>query len=265
MKPIISLSLNLLKYSQTMSYNPYSLEGKTIFVTGASSGIGQSTAIECSKLGAKLIITGRNVERLQQTFNQLEGDGHMKIVGDLTIEKEINAIVDSLPKLDGFVNNAGIGKTLPVKFTNSDVLKNVLDINLVAPFLLAKQLLKNKKIKKGSSIVFTSSIASHHYAIGNSIYGCSKAAIENIAKHIAREYAHLGVRCNTIHPGMVDTPLVRRGTITEEQFQENIQSYPLKRWGKPEEIAWAIIYLLSDASSWVTGHSLVIDGGLTMR
>ena len=112
MKPIISLSLNLLKYSQTMSYNPYSLEGKTIFVTGASSGIGQSTAIECSKLGAKLIITGRNIERLQQTFDLLEGEGHIQIAGDLTVEEEMNAIVDSLPKLDGFVNNAGIGLSL---------------------------------------------------------------------------------------------------------------------------------------------------------
>lgn len=265
MKPIISLSLNLLKYSQTMSYNPYSLEGKTIFVTGASSGIGQSTAIECSKLGAKLIITGRDVERLQSTFEQLEGDDHIQIAGDLTVEEDMNAIVDSLPKLDGFVNNAGIGKTLPVQFTNSEVLKNVLDINLVAPFLLAKQLLKTKKIKKGASIVFTSSIASHHYTIGNSIYGCSKAAVENVAKFIAVEYAQLGIRCNTIHPGMVATPLVRVGTITEDQYLKNIQLYPLKRWGKPEEVAWAIIYLLSDASSWVTGHSLVIDGGLTMR
>lgn len=249
-----------------MSYNPYSLEGKTIFVTGASSGIGQSTAIECSKLGAKLIITGRNVERLQYTFEQLEGDDHMQIAGDLTVEEDMNAIVDNLPKLDGFVNNAGIGgKTTPVQFTNSEVLKNILDINLVAPFLLAKQLLKTKKIKKGASIVFTSSIASHYYTIGNSIYGCSKAAVENVAKVIAVEYAHLGIRCNTIHPGMVTTPLVRVGRITEDQFLKHTQLYPLKRWGKPEEVAWAIIYLLSDASSWVTGHSLVIDGGLTMR
>lgn len=248
-----------------MSYNPYSLEGKTIFVTGASSGIGQSTAIECSKLGAKLIITGRNIERLRQTFERLEGEGHMQIAVDLTIEEDINAIVDRLPYLDGFVNNAGIGKTLPVQFTNAEILKSILDINLIAPFLLAKQLLKSKKIKKGASVVFTSSIASHHYTIGNSIYGCSKAAIENVAKFIALEYAQLGIRCNTIHPGMVNTPLVRIGTITEEQFQKNVQLYPLKRWGKPEEIAWAIIYLLSDASSWVTGHSLVIDGGLTMR
>lgn len=100
-----------------MPYNPYSLEGKTIFVTGASSGIGQSTAIECSKLGAKLIITGRNIERLQRTFDLLEGEGHIQIAGDLTVEEEMNTIVDSLPKLDGFVNNAGIGSTLPVQFT----------------------------------------------------------------------------------------------------------------------------------------------------
>lgn len=159
MKPIISLSLNLLKYSQTMSYNPYSLEGKTIFVTGASSGIGQSTAIECSKLGAKLIITGRNIERLQRTFDLLEGEGHIQIAGDLTVEEEMNTIVDSLPKLDGFVNNAGIGNTLPVQFTTKKVIDKVFQTNLVAPVLLTSVLLKRKLFNRGASLVLTSSIA----------------------------------------------------------------------------------------------------------
>lgn len=265
MKPIISLSLNLLKYSQTMSYNPYSLEGKTIFVTGASSGIGQSTAIECSKLGAKLIITGRNIERLQQTFDLLEGEGHIQIAGDLTVEEEMNAIVDSLPKLDGFVNNAGIGNTLPVQFTTKKVIDKVFQTNLVAPVLLTSVLLKRKLFNREASLVLTSSIASIHYTLGNSTYGMSKSGIESFSKYVSREFAGKQIRCNSIHPGMIETPLIHAGSITEEQHAKDISNYPLKRYGKPEEVAWAIIYLLSDASSWITGHSLIIDGGLTMR
>lgn len=266
MKPIISLSLNLLKYSQTMSYNPYSLEGKTIFVTGASSGIGQSTAIECSKLGARLIITGRNIERLQQTFDRLEGEGHMRIAGDLTKSEDLVSIVEKLPQLSGFVNNVGLANTLPIQFTTNDVLNKVFETNLISPILLTSILLKKKKIAKGASLVLTSSVASIRHAYGNSVYGVSKSGIDCFSKYIAKEFATKQIRCNTVLPGMIETPLISHlDNFTEAQLEENTKCYPLKRFGKPEEVAWAIIYLLSDASSWVTGHSLVIDGGLTMK
>ncbi len=246
-------------------YNPFSLEGKTILITGASSGIGRATAIECAKMGAKCIITGRNAERLQATFDALEGDGHQQIIADLTNEEDMIRLVNECPQLDGLVNNAGLGNTLPVQFYSEEQIQRIFGTNFIAPTLLTKNLLKKKRLCKGASVVFTSSIASNHHVVGKSLYGCSKAAIETYTKYASRELATKKIRCNSVHPGMVDTPLIHSGSITEEQHQEDMKKYPLERYGKPEEIAWGIIYLLSDASAWVTGHSLVIDGGVTRR
>lgn len=247
-----------------MSYNPFSLEGKTILVTGASSGIGQATAIECSKLGAKVIITARNQERLQFTYNQLEGDGHKQIIADLTFQESIDLIADQSPIIDGFVNNAGIRHKKPIAYYKQADLGSVFQTNTFAPMLLTKALLKKKKIAKNGSIVFTSSIAAFESNLGNGIYGASKSALMAYMHYCARELADKGIRANAVHPGMVDTKLIHGGEFTEEQLQEDMKTYPLKRYGNPEEVAWAIIYLLSDAASWVTGISLVIDGGVSI-
>ncbi len=247
-------------------YNPFSLEGKTILITGASSGIGQATAIECAKLGAKCVITGRNAERLQATFDALEGEGHQQIIADLTNEENMMHLVAECPALDGLVNNAGISNTLPIQFHTDEIIHNVFATNFVSPVLLTKNLLKKKKIKKGASIVFISSTASFSQAPGNSLYGCSKAAVENYSKFASRELAPKLIRCNSIHPAMVETQLVMNlDSISQEQLEQDKKRYPLGRYGKPEEIAWGVIYLLSDASAWVSGHSLVIDGGITRR
>lgn len=248
-----------------MSYNPYSLIGKNILVTGASSGIGRATAVECSKLGATMIVTGRNEERLRETFQMLEGEGHLLIVADLTKEEDVDNLVTETPVLNGLVNNAGIGKTLPVQFYNMEDIQHIYGTNFISPVLLTKALLKKKKISKGASIVFTSSISPYVHEFGHGIYGCTKAGIETYSKFAAKELATKSIRCNSVHPGMVETPLIHRGTITEEQLEEDKKHYPLKRYGKPEDVAWGIIYLLSDASSWMTGHSLVIDGGRTLK
>ena len=144
-------------------YNPFSLQGKTILITGASSGIGRTTAIECSKLGANVCITGRDADRLDETFSALHGDAnsHIKIVADLTNENELQQLVDSLPILDGCVNNAGIGKMLPLQFYSTEVLENIFGINTFAPMLLMKYLVKKKKLKNPSSVVFTASISGY--------------------------------------------------------------------------------------------------------
>lgn len=245
-------------------YNPYSLEGKTILVTGASSGIGKATAIECSKLGAKVIITGRNEERLNSTFTLLEGDGHSMIVGDLTNPEDLSTIVNNCPKIDGFVNNAGIQSFKLVNFIKQDELTNIINTNTIAPIMIVKSLLKCKKLNNPCSIVFTSSVAGNFKSsIGNAMYSTSKGAISGFMRSSALELASKGIRCNTVNPSMVETPIMD-STITEEQIAINKQKYPLKRYGKPEEIAWAIIYLLSDASAWVTGSSLLIDGGISL-
>jgi len=246
-------------------YNPYSLKGKTILITGASSGIGQATAIECSKMGAIVLITGRNEERLNGTFKRLEGSGHLKFTADLSIENELESIINDLPKLDGLVNVAGMVKTLPFQFINRDELTKVFDINFTAPTLLSQKLIKAKKLNKGCSVVFISSIDGPGIAhVGNSMYAASKGALSAIVKTIALELAIKKIRVNSILPGMVDTPLIHDGNITEEQLDIELKKYPLKRYGKPNDIAFAVIYLLSDASAWVTGTNLIIDGGFTL-
>ena len=252
-----------------MSYNPFSLENKTILITGASSGIGRATAIECSKMGATTIITARNVERLQETFEALDnsfGQKHQQIIADLSTEDAIYALVDALPQLDGVSLNAGIVKTLPVKFINQTALAEVLNVNMIGPVLLIQRLLKKKKLQRGSSVVFTSSIGGVMIStVGNTMYGISKGGLNAFMKGLALEMASNGIRSNSVNPGFVATNILSAGVISEEQLKENMAHYPLGRFGKPEDIAHAIIYLLSDASSWVTGHTLVVDGGVILR
>jgi len=246
-------------------YNPFSLSNKIILVTGASSGIGKSIAIECSKMGASLVITGRNEDRLNQTFEQLGGANHKKITCDLYSEENIKELANQLPVLNGIVHAAGIGKTLPFQFISSTALNNIFEVNFIAPVLLSQTLIKTKKISKEASIVFISSIdgpVTTH--VGNSMYAASKGAITAIAKNMAVDLASKKIRVNCILPGMTETPLIHRGDITQEQLELDMQLYPLKRYGKPEEIAYAAIYFLSDASAWTTGANLIVDGGFTL-
>lgn len=243
------------------SYNPYSLVGKTILITGASSGIGRATAIECSRMGAKCIITGRNEERLNETYLHLEGEGHVQIIADLSTPEGIDAIIASAPQLDGLVNNAGQGFNKPIGFYKQKDLENVFQTNVFSSMLLTSGLSKAKKIQKGASLVYVSSIASQETAFGNGIYGATKAAVASFMRYCAQEMGNRKVRANAVLPGMIETKLIHRGIYSEEQLEEAKEGYVLKRYGTPEEVAWAIIYLLSDAAAWVTGTSLLIDGG----
>ncbi|MBB3185972.1 SDR family NAD(P)-dependent oxidoreductase [Microbacter margulisiae] len=248
-----------------MSYNPFSLEEKTVLVTGASSGIGRAIAIECAKLGAKLIISGRNQNRLQQTFAQLSGKNHRFILADLSKQTEIDHLIDTLPNLDGVVHCAGFTKSLPIQFINANDLSAIMQVNFVSPTLITQTLYKNKKLNKGASIVFISSISGVYCsAISGGIYSASKGAINGIAKTMAIEMATRSIRVNTVCPGMIQTSIFDEGVISEDQLKEDTKKYPLKRYGKPEEVAYAVIYLLSDASQWVTGSNLLIDGGYTL-
>lgn len=252
-----------------MSYNPFSLEGKTILVTGASSGIGRATAIECSKMGATVIITARNENRLKETFDNLNTDWeqcHQMIIAELSTEDGIYELVDNLPNIDGVSLNAGIVKTLPVKFINQNALSEVLNVNMIGPVLLTQRLLKKKKLHKGSSVVFTSSIGGVMIStIGNTMYGISKGGLNAFMKGFALEMAANGIRSNSVNPGFVATNILSAGIISEADLEKNMKAYPMGRFGKPEDIAYAIIYLLSDASSWVTGHTLVVDGGVILK
>ncbi len=247
-----------------MEYNPFTLKGKTILVTGASSGIGQATAVECAQMGAEVVITGRDTERLQATAD-LMGTLKAQIAADLTNQEDVERLVAALPPLDGAVLCAGNSTTLPLQFGSREKFDEMFNVNFFAPVELLRLMYKKKVLQKGASVVLIASIGgTHSFMPGNGVYGASKAALNSLMKYAAREYASRKIRVNSICPGMVDTPLIHRGTITEEQLAEDAKRYPLGRYGKPDDIANGVVYLLSDASSWLTGHDLVIDGGFSI-
>lgn len=248
-----------------LNFNPFSLQNRTILVTGASSGIGRTTAIECSMMGAHVIITGRNQVRIDEVKHELNGTGHLGVIADLTQEDQLMNLVDQLPIVDGVVLCAGQGTVVPFKMADRKKINPIFEINYFAPVELLRLLIKKKKLANESSVVFVSSIGGvDSITIGNSIYGASKAAFNSTMRFCALELAPKKIRVNSVCPGMVNTSLIKGGAVSDEQHQADMLKYPLKRYGEPEDIAHGIVYLLSAASSWVTGHSLVIDGGYTV-
>ncbi len=247
-----------------MNNNPFSLEGKKILVTGASSGIGKSIAIECSKMGASVVITGRNVERLEQTLSECQGAGNIMIPFDLSNIDELHDFVSKIPTLDGIVQNAGINTKTLVKFLTRQKIDDIYHTNVYAPILMIQQLIKMKKINSNASIVFISSISSSFAAISNSVYASSKGAINSFMRSLALELAPRNIRANVIRPGMIKTPILNAYAMSEE-LDEFLSSAPLGHPGEPCDIAYGAVYLLSDASKFVTGSIMTIDGGMTLR
>lgn len=243
------------------TFNPFTLEGKTILVTGASSGIGRCIAIACSKMGATVIINGRNEQRLAETMTEMQGEENLSLAADLSDSNSLTGMVSRLPKLDGIVHCAGIGQRVLCKQLQEADLDTMMDVNFKAPVMLQTEILKQKKINKGASIVFIASIASDSPSIGNAVYSASKGAIISYANCLALELAPRQIRVNCILPAMIWTDLILKGGITEEELKEDEKKYPLKRYGKPEDIANLSIYLLSNAAAWMTGSSIKITGG----
>ncbi len=244
-----------------IGFNPFSLEGKTILVTGASSGIGRGIAVTCSKMGATVILNGRNQLKLGATLALLDEGNHKMVVADLTINESVRRMMDKLPALDGVVHCAGVGQRVPCKLLTEDAVNLVMDANFKAPVLLQAELLRQKKIKKEASIVFIASIASWSASIGNSVYSASKGAIISYANCLSIELAPRKIRVNCISPAMVWTDLVLQEGVDKEQLKEDESKYPLKRYGTPDDIANLAVYMLSDASTWMTGSNVKISGG----
>jgi len=239
----------------------FSLSGKTILVTGASSGIGRAIAIACAEQGANVVLSGRNVSRLEETLHIMcDVETHRIIPADLTTDEQRSVLAEQVPQLDGVVHCAGIGSRVLCKMLEEQDVSRVMQANFEAPVLLQAELLREKKIAKEASIVFIASAAATMPNIGNAIYSASKAAIIAYAKCLAQELANRKIRVNCISPAMVWTDLALVGA-TEEQLHEAEQNYPLKRYAQPEDITGAAIYLLSDASSWVTGSNMELTGG----
>ena len=242
-------------------FNPFSLTGKTILVTGASSGIGQSIAVTISKMGANVIINGRNESRLHATMSMLAGSGHNMVIADITKQADVDFLSTNVAQLDGIVHCAGIGHRMPAKMVTEADVNLVMDANFKGAVLLQAALLMKKKVKKDSSIVFIASKAADYPSVGNAIYSASKGALIAYSKCLALELAPRGIRVNCICPAMVWTDLIMQNEVTVDQLRESEKNYPLKRFGKPEDIANLAVYLLSDASSWMTNSCIDITGG----
>lgn len=244
--------------------NPFSLENKRILVTGASSGIGQCIAIECSNMGAQMVVTARNQERLHETVSQIATSDSQEIIADISTVEGVDAIVEQVPVLDGLVLNAGIIHTAPVKFINEENMMAVFNTNILSSIRLVQRLIKKKKLNRNASVVFISSISTFQVKKGNSLYSATKGAVNSFAKALAVEVGHLGIRVNCIQPGNIKTRVMDAGAITEEQRAEYMKKYILGE-GEPIDVAYPAIYLLSNAAKWVTGSIFTIDGGGTLQ
>jgi NAD(P)-dependent dehydrogenase (short-subunit alcohol dehydrogenase family) len=244
---------------------PFHLDNKTIFITGASSGIGRQVAISCSAMGAKVVINGRDEKRLNETYSLLKGVGHLKFICDLLDERQRNDLVAALPAINGVVHSAGVVMPVPIKFIAEKHLRYVMGVNFESAVMLVSGLLKNKKLNDNSSLVFFSSISVNYPYAGGAVYTASKGAIEAYSKNLALEIIPKKMRSNVIVPAMVKTPLYEE-TKNQSMYrspEEYESKYPLGL-GLPEDVANATVYLLSDASRWVTGINLILDGGFSI-
>lgn len=246
-----------------MSHDPFSLSGKTVLVTGASSGIGRASALLCAQMGATVLLTGRNTENLEAARADLPGTGHTTFVGDLTIEAARNALVDIAPTLDGCVFSAGAVELAPVRMITERHLRSIFSVNYDAPVLLTQRLLAKKKIASGGSLVYVTAVAEHIAPIATGAYSAAKAALTATVRTIALEHAKQGIRANCVSPGYVRTPMLdKMRTISSIDDKVALMHLGVV---EPVEIAHSIVFLLSSASRWVTRATLVIDGGLSVH
>lgn len=253
-----------------MTYNPFSLQGKNILITGASSGIGRQCAIDCSKMGAKVALVARNEDRLKETLSMMEGGGHSWYSFDLNnidgIKGLVNTIVADNGKLDGFVHAAGVEMTKPVKLLTPEDYESVYRINTISGFEFVRHLGSIKTFNKSGGVILIASITGVIARGGVAAYSASKGAMISAARVMAVEYSKRNIRINTISPGTILTPLMQNylSTLSEEQRAARVSGFPLGL-GQTTDISNAVIYLLSDASRWITGQNIVIDGGYTIQ
>lgn len=242
--------------------NPFSLKDKTILVTGASSNIGKRIAFRCDEMGANVLLTGRNVERLDEATK--ETTRGKSFFCDLADADSIIKLVDEMPLLDGVVLCAAVFDTTPVNHISRKSVMDLFNTNTFSNFDLIQKLLSKKKISKGASIIFISSVASSRPYLGNSLYSASKGAINSFSKVLALELGRKKIRVNCIHPGIVvrDTG-IREGTLSIEQQKREMEKFPLGT-GCVDDIAYATVYMLSDVSKWITGTDMVVDGGQSL-
>ena len=242
-------------------YNPYSLEGKTILITGAASGIGKATSIEGSKMGGRIVAVDMNAAGLEVLLPQLKGNGHLSFAGNLCHDDFLKRLGEEVPALDGVFLCAGVSDTTPVKFITEEKIQRVFGVNLTAPIMMLKQFLVKKKINKGGSLVWMSSYGAEKVEPGLGIYAASKSAVNGIMRAYAKELVSRKIRSNSIMPMMIRTELLSTlNNISDKDWEKQEAMYPLG-FGSPLDVAYAAIYLFSDASRWITGTQIRMDGG----
>ena len=245
------------------------LFGKKIFITGASSGIGRAIAILCSELGATLVLVGRNEEKLSETLSLMVGDNHLTYALDITdsekLEDAIKNATQKIGKFDGLVYSAGIEMTRPLRVLKRDNWNNTLNVNVIAAFETARLLSNAKFLNASASFVLIASIVGLFGQAGKVAYSASKGALIAGSKSLALELASKSIRVNTVLPALIKTEMSTKvlQTIGEEAKENVLKMHPLG-FGKPEDVANSCAFLLSDASSWITGTSFIIDGGYSI-
>ncbi len=244
--------------------NLLSLQGKHILLTGASSGMGKVFAQMIAAQGAKLSLLARNEERLHQTLETMDGDGHEIFVCDLTNEDMLKDVVSKIDKLDGIVLCAGINDFVPLKFIKQSNISKMFQTNFFSHLILVQMLVKKKLVNKNASIVFISSLSSMLGVQGTLLYASSKAAINSAVRVMASELANLKIRVNAICPGIVKTEMLSNTNINEDTFTKQESQYPLGL-GTANDVGNAVLFHLSDLSRWLTGQCMILDGGFTLN
>lgn len=245
----------------------FGLQNKNILITGASSGIGKATAIMCAALGARCVISGRDIGRLNSVLQGLQGQGHFLISGDISEQEDVKKIAEECPKLDGIIHSAGIMQLLPYRAISPNAFEKIMKVNLYAPFYLSQTLLKKKKVNNNAAITFISSISGNVIGSkGNLMYSASKSALNGIIKVLAIELAEKKIRVNGVSAGMVRTEMWINDNmaVSAEQLAKDEEKYPLG-YGHPEDIASIAAFLVSDAAKWITGSTIIADGGFTSQ
>lgn len=243
--------------------NPFNLTNKLILVTGASSGIGRETCLSISRQGGKFIAISRRKDLLENLINECENDNKF-IQADLTKIGDIHKVIELIPNIDGIVHSAGIVALAPAKFYTKELMDIMYETNFESIVFLINLLAKKKKINKGSSIVLVASIAGLFGMKGNGIYAASKGAMIAISKVWANEFSSNKIRVNCVSPGMVKTEITKKSIedLSIEVIEQDEKKYPLG-YGEAIQVANPIVFLLSEASSWITGQNLILDGGRT--
>lgn len=255
--------MNTLSTADLQNSNAFSLAGKRILITGASSGIGHAIAIVCAEMGAEVIGVGRHPERLAATLERLQavsGKPHQMHQADLTSTQDRQQLISCLDgQVNGVVHSAGISRLCPVRIINQKHLDELQSINVTAPTLLTQGLLQKNLVAPSGSIVFISSIAAHVGVAGVAAYSGTKAALIAISRCLSMEVSKHRIRSNCLSPALVETPMFEGTSQVVGNLDKELRSYPLGV-GKPEDVANATVFLLSDASRWITGTTIIMGG-----